>query len=1288
MMGSSRCARALLALATFVALSGALVRGQVTVITNSSGATIIAEGGGEFDLGEAGPVAAEATTQDEAQAPSSAPGPRLDKLKRLEFDRRPSSILATWSTPPGEAVEPEKVLEGEPAAGSGETEPKTSSEAKPAQAPGGAPKDEAPLDEAALKKKSDQEAARKKKAEAEAKKKAEAKALEAELKRFQRSVTLGDWEAVRTYLATLTEAEQKVAYERLIQNLLQGPQQRPNVPPQGQQFIEKNRFSPADVLGLAQAAPLEITKENLEKLGKILRLALDSGHQMEDFLAAARPGLEAAGTRLDRRALVRVLVGANETWHAGEFLPTPVEAEASGDREGLNLIARQRIACFEKDQKTNWLVDAWSATQAVLAEGDVSREAKLEALTRAVDIAPKLQGELGQAWLDESFATRPERGMEILSAIGSSASTALAALPMDFQKRQKLLELQTTAANALLRVAPERAELWRDSLELLAANWLKEALFSYTNDDSTSLGPRMQRDAYGNVYWFENQRFGNNAPKAIRTGELLAIRPSDAWLAHLQPTLRPRFTMALAQLYLKVGEDRQAFPFVEALAATHPRQARELAEEFLRVWTKNHDPNNDRNRSNRYVFMYGFDERANSIPVTRSKQDRNLADLREWTRRLAQVGIQLAPDDLAGAFMQVHSQAEVYRIETIEGIFGPLDTLDSSMLGALLERMRVNLATVWRDPAVQDDKKTKRRQKDIEAEVLAGYARGAATITAALAKHPDDWRLLLAQAAFAHDENDYRQSLEKDPEYSARRAAAFAGFAQAAQHYAAAVTSLEVERETTLVYETWFYAALGATDLKRIDHTKVLAVAEIQKIRAALLALPPDRADRHMASFVNALVTRVGSASPAVKFRYVREGLAIVGDHERAREIRDIFEYYRDLTTEIQLVARLEGGEQVGHEKPFGLIVDLRHTPEIERESGGFGKYLQNQNNQRFAYNYGRPLEDYRDKFETAARETLSEQFEVLSVTFNEPTARSHATEVEGWRRTPYAYVLLKAKGPEVDRVPSLRLDLDFLDTSGYAVVPVESPAVVIDARTEDRDARPVTVLTLTQTLDERQARDGRLILDVKAGAHGLVPALSDLVDLAPKGFDLERENDHGPSIVKFDDDGDAVLAERSWTLTLRAKEGLSERPRSFEFGNTRLPVATIERFRYVDADLVPVGEVVDLEAAWGNPRRLWPWLLLVGILIATGLFFLLRRKSSHAGVAPDRFAVPDNVTPFTVLGLLRRIESENGLSPSDHASIATDIQRIEAHYFGDEPETAPDLATVARRWVSHTAGR
>src|SRR5262249_36569142 len=145
-----------------------------------------------------------------------------------------------------------------------------------------------------------------------------------------------------------------------------------------------------------------------------------------------------------------------------------------------------------------------------------------------------------------------------------------------------------------------------------------------------------------------------------------------------------------------------------------------------------------------------------------------------------------------------------------------------------------------------------------------------------------------------------------------------------------------------------------------------------------------------------------------VKHRYLKAGLEIVGDHKFAYEARKAFEYYKDLVTEIRLETEIDGPDTVGTDEPFGVIVNLRHTREIERESGGFSRYLQNQNNNIFfAYNFGRPTTDYRDRFQAAVQDTLNEQFEVLSVTFQSENVNSRATREYGWRITPYAYLLL-----------------------------------------------------------------------------------------------------------------------------------------------------------------------------------------------------------------------------------------------------------------------------------------
>ena len=116
-----------------------------------------------------------------------------------------------------------------------------------------------------------------------------------------------------------------------------------------------------------------------------------------------------------------------------------------------------------------------------------------------------------------------------------------------------------------------------------------------------------------------------------------------------------------------------------------------------------------------------------------------------------------------------------------------------------------NLIGVWRQPAEQEKSKTKRREKDIRAEVLRGYEVARAVIDRGLARHPDEWSLVLARATLMHDENNYLQEIERSPEFAPRRQKAFAEFRRAASLYVE-VARLEQNDETTQAFDYWFCA--------------------------------------------------------------------------------------------------------------------------------------------------------------------------------------------------------------------------------------------------------------------------------------------------------------------------------------------------------------------------------------------------------------------------------------------------------------------------------------------------
>lgn len=1259
---------------------------------------------------------------------------RLQKIQQLTFDRRPSAILKAWATPEGEETEagaapspaePEAGAQTDPALPepAGSPTPRVtamtvirssggvvvSSRAVPAapagtvEVLGGVVSQTSPSVSSTTETESGSGST------------AEDDGFDDQLKSFQRSVTLGDWDAAGSMLGELPEDEAKALYTRLVQTLPNPPMPgavqassaemmsgmvmaapQPNNP----QFMERNVISNEDVIALADIAPVDLDESLLSSIGRLLSAALQQGHAVEDFVDRARAELEEPEEErgLSERQVAKLLISAGRAIEAGVFLPSVEQAEAADDREALNLLSRHHLAQHAKDRESGHLERAWAVTQAVLAVGEVDASEKEEALTRAVELAPQVAEEFGQAWLEESFTERPDRGMEILAGIGKSAAQGLQSRPFDTDFRLKALELQRTAVDALLAAAPDRADAWAESLELLALAWLAEAEHSRQFDTSSSLGPRMMRDPFGNIFFsqpgdedmqMQMMARNNNMPRPLRVADVLRARPEGAWLERVDPALSPKFASINAQLYLKVGEESEAFPFIERIAGPHPEQAKALAEEFLRVWTRNHDPNAARSYTNPYIFMYGFERRAESIPLTRSKQERNLRELAGWVRRLEALPIEGIDERLlANAFTSSHSKAEVYRLEDIEEVFGPVDGLEPKTLALLIQQMRGNLNGVWRLPATQEDAKTRRRERDIQAEVLRGYEVARAVVARGLDQWPGHYALIQAGAAVEHDLNNYLQELEPAPTFAPRRLEALERFREAAESYAEVAPELPEDEQEVDVYQQWFAAGLGACDLGNIKPEHQGDPKQPPMIREAIESLPGEAAARHMDMFANSIFTRLSTVGPELKARYLDAAFAIVGDHPQAAEAKKVHEYYKDLVTEIDLDTRVDGPTDVGAGAPFGLFIDLRHTVEIERESGGFGRYLQNQNTGNvYYYNYGRPLENYRDKFEEAARRALEEHFVVHSITFQPEDVHSRATERPGWRVTPYAYILLEARGPEVDTVPPLRLDLDFLDTSGYVVLPVESASLRIGAST-DAGPRPFEELRVTQTLDERQADQGRLILEVKAVARGLVPDLDALMTLESPGLSVSEVEDQGLSVARFDPESDdvAVVSERTWVVDLAVDDAEAGPPAEFHFASIEVDPAEVTYQRYDDADLAEVGPVISLEERYGGRDLDWLWAAggVVVVVLVAALAIAMRPKA--AAHVPDSLRIPEPLTPFTVLGLLHDLERRNGLPGPQHDELSSTINRLEAYYFVAPSGDEPDLREIAEHWIRRSA--
>jgi len=1284
------------------------------------------------DEKKAEPKAAEKPEEKKADPAAE----RLAKINKLTFDRKPAAILKAWAEESG-VVQPK----AKPAANAEDAaadnlppDVRAQMEATRARAQATDPELTAKLAEAAK----------------TADKKTPEDPFDKELANLSKNVTLGRWAKLAEQLKKLPPKEALAAWRAIVKSLGMGQTLATGVialakagtastipvdnsnsqsammmqrmynlnmgfnlnDPETMALMqgrggstEQHLMSVNDLIALTKAAPQPAEEEDREPLARLVVLVDKQTDATEDLARQMQTLVDQKDPKpvLTRRDAAVILCAANLAADAGPFLPTLDSPEAKADPVILNLLARHALARFNRLGTPELVNQAWAALQAVMAlevKTPEQSQAREEATRQAISLVPKVDKALAQKWFDESFKGRPERGVALLVSLGESANSYLQTSIRSSEPRLRNMQLLKTAVDALLAAAPERADQWRESLTTLAAAWLAEARLTKQFDRSTA--PRIQRDMYGNVYYAsdeENQAampVNQNMPQGLPAREMVRLAPQGGWLDRVDRGLHPNIHKALAELYLKIGGDADAFPHIEEVAKTEPEMGRELAQEFLKVWTTNHDMNQARNQRNPYIFIFGFEQKAEGIPLTRSKQERNLQELAGWLVRLKKLPIRPVDESLvAKAFTTCHSTAEVYRTESITSVFGPMDSLKAETIARLAQQMRLNLAGLWRRPAVQDQAKTKRKEKDIRDEVLRGYATAMKVVDDARTKYPDEWALTAAKAALMHDENNFKQEIALSPDFTPIRRQALALFAQAAQQYTAVVGTLPADRQTNDVFDQWFYAGLGACEPGQINETTVAEAKQPALIREALQKLPGAAAESHMNRFANTLFTRMSALAPAVKFRYLKAGFEIVGDAPQAYEARKVFDYYKDLNKEIQLEAVVDGPTTIDPSQPFGVYINIRHTREIERESGGFGRYLQNQNQgSYFYYNYGRPLENYRDKFQDATKKALEEHFEVISVTFETEKVTSIPLPEQGWRVTPYAYLLLKAKGPKVDRIPPVKLDLDFMDTSGYVILPVESATVAVNCNIDKSAPRPFRDLQITQILDERQSAEGKLIIEIKSTGHGLMPPVGELVELDNiPSFKVEKIEDQGLAVSRFDEESSAagIISERTAMVTLKAADGLPALPAQLQFPKPKTETAKITYQKYVDADLATAEAVTPLVARYGKVDRTGQYYTIaaaVAGIVFAGIAIpkLLKSLTKKPAIA----SVETVAEPFAVLGLLRGLEQEKSLSGTLRDELADAIVSVEQSYFaadGQAKGAAPDLQSLAVKW-SGLAGR
>lgn len=215
------------------------------------------------------------------------------------------------------------------------------------------------------------------------------------------------------------------------------------------------------------------------------------------------------------------------------------------------------------------------------------------------------------------------------------------------------------------------------------------------------------------------------------------------------------------------------------------------------------------------------------------------------------------------------------------------------------------------------------------------------------------------------------------------------------------------------------------------------------------------------------------------------------------------------------------------------------------------------------------------------------------------------------------------------------------------------------------------------------------MILEVKATALGLIPEFDQILALKPTQFDVVKTVDQGLSVARFDPDSEknAVVSERSWLITLKAKADLTQAAGKFQFAAAKRDGTELTYQRYQDADLANARPEVDLEETYGAASHDWLVWALSGlafvVVVAIGAW-RFRRPARQVQAA---WKLPENLTPFTVLGFLKRIQQNTGLDKNQEEELVRSIALVENRYFAVDADGKPDLKNIAEDWLRKTAG-
>lgn len=1083
-------------------------------------------------------------------------------------------------------------------------------------------------------------------------------------------VISGNWPVIKQLLASLPPDQRSPAYSTLLAVLAEDA---------------AGVVLPPDVAALIETSPVPFDDRHLARLGMLLRRSLDQSEQPRELLASLKSGMVSLADDKAQQssATVKLLLAAGLIDEARPFLLSLPSQRKETDAPQVTLHARFFYLHGKRRREAESLAQSWQLTLEVLELSDADAPSRIAAEKRVLALAPHVPGELTAPWFRKLFRDQSPLGLTLLKEIGQQ--TALSLQTGDLPGRLNGMRLQHLVGTELLaeQAGENDGSVLPAAFELLTRAWINEA--------QKGIGGPLRKMTMDN----------DDEVRPLPLKLLMQTAPDAAWRQSLEPDTAEHVRHLVGLLAVRTGDEAQALAVVKELVPRNPELAQQVAEALLGSSKVNEDEDEDLEdfpsarirqllAAQRHSLGHWSGSSQTSQVVTRAGQLRNLAKLSDLIAAIYATGVtQLSDEALVKAFADCHSDAEVYLESDIVRLFSPLHQLGLTVAFSLAGSMRAGLAEQWRDPQLQQQHGTRRTPREQAEEILRGYALTQRILNSAVDRAPThvELRLLLAGVYFEEAEFLYGQQADLAT-YARQRDAAFRQFQTASEAYALRVAGLDPAQYDVDVYRHWFQAALGASDLSYLTRQDEPNQPQVEKVAAALRSLEGAAAARHQELFAQSVANALDEVPPTLKPHLVRQALAVVGDQPAAGPLRERLTYYDELLKEVELGLAVDGGDRVGHGVPFGVHVSLLGTRAVARENDAFSALLIPSGPQSLDDTDARRLEQ-------ELREKLSEAFTIEAIAFHAPQTQPRSTAREGWLELPVAYAVLRAKSPAVDRLPALQFDLEFADGSSGVRLPIRSQVALLDCRDDAPPQRPAREVKIRQLLDGRQLAGGTLRLEVLATALGVVPELDQLLKHGAKhlpGWQVDRIAAQELSIASLQTDEQVeALTERRWLVEL-SPASVAAPPVEFHYPEPADPAYTVAYQSYSDADIVDAASTSPLHwpALAGSRRWLWPAVLL-GTLLAVMIVgaMLARRRASPQATTPH-YRLPEQLTPFSVMALLRRIrdDSELPLTAADREHLEETLETLEERYFvrGSNGH-ADDLEPLCRRWLLRAQG-